>query len=115
MPTSATANRITANAGATDSSSRPSSVKPMPSGSEYGFGLLSVNEPMTGCSSDAVAWLAKVIRPIWPKSSRYQVLEDRIDSRQNRLHEVVETVTDRNRSKNTERRRPGRALLRERG
>src|SRR6187401_1655575 len=54
MPTSATATRMMPKAGATDSSSRPRSVKPMPIGSEYGFGFMSVNEPITGCSSDAV-------------------------------------------------------------
>src|SRR6476646_3204889 len=40
----------------------------MPVMSEYGLGWWSVYSPITGCSSDAVSWKVKVIRPIWPKS-----------------------------------------------
>ena len=55
--------------GATDSSSKPTNVNAMPIGSEYGFGRLSVKVPTTGCSKEAVAWLANVMRPICPKYS----------------------------------------------
>ena len=69
MPTHATAASTRPKVGAIDSSSRPTSVKDMPIASEYGFGLASVKRPTTGCSSEAVAWLANVMRPICPKSS----------------------------------------------
>ena len=42
QPTSAAATSSTPKLGATDISSSPTSVKPMPTGSEYGFGCLSV-------------------------------------------------------------------------
>ena len=42
--------------GATDSSSRPSRVKTMPTGSEYGKGLRSVYCPIKGWRIDAVIW-----------------------------------------------------------
>jgi hypothetical protein len=64
MPTSATAIRIAVYEGATDSSSNPNNVKAIPIGSEYGFGRASVNVPITGCSNEAVTWLANVIMPI---------------------------------------------------
>ena len=36
------------------SSNSPTNVNPMPIANEYGCGRLSVNTPITGCSSDAV-------------------------------------------------------------
>jgi len=51
------------------SSSRPVSVKPMPIASDQGSGWRSVQMPTSGCSSEAVSWKVRVIRPTWPKSS----------------------------------------------
>ncbi len=56
VPTSAAASSSVPKLGATDISSSPTSVKPMPTGSEYGFGCRSVYSPTIGCSSEAVIW-----------------------------------------------------------
>src|SRR5690606_29377760 len=49
VPTSAAATSKYGSDGANASSSRPTSVKPMPIGSEYVVGRLSVYRPMQGC------------------------------------------------------------------
>lgn len=54
QPTSAAAMSNVPKLPAIDISRRPDSVKPIPTGSEYGFGCLSVYSPTIGCSSDAV-------------------------------------------------------------
>ena len=41
---------------ACDKDSKPTKVKHMPNGSEYGLGRLSVYRPMAGCSNEAVNW-----------------------------------------------------------
>ena len=51
-----------------DSRASPTSVNPIPNGSEYGLGFLSVYRPMSGCSMDAVNCVVKVISPIFAKS-----------------------------------------------
>ncbi len=53
-PISPAASRIIGKLPATDSSSRPASVEPMPAASENGMGRRSVINPTTGCNSDAV-------------------------------------------------------------
>ncbi len=63
-PISATESSSTPYDGATDRSTRPLSVKHIPTGSEYGSGRLSVTIPTTGCSSEAVIWKVSVMRPI---------------------------------------------------
>ena len=52
VPTSTAATSSQPKDGATDSSSRPASVKPIPTGSEYGLGWRSVYSPMKGCNSE---------------------------------------------------------------
>src|SRR5450830_1730450 len=54
VPTSAAATSSTPKFGATDSSSKPHKVEPMPMASEYGLGCLSVYSPTSGCNSEAV-------------------------------------------------------------
>ena len=56
VPTRAAATSTVAKLGATDSSSRPHSVEPMPKASECGLGCRSVYRPTSGCSSEAVSW-----------------------------------------------------------
>src|ERR1700709_2745777 len=56
QPTSAAATSNTGKLPAIDINNKPHSVKPMPTGSEYGFGCLSVYKPTSGCSNDAVIW-----------------------------------------------------------
>ena len=55
VPTSTAATSSQPKDGATDSSSRPASVKPIPTGSEYGLGWRSVYSPMKGCNSEAAS------------------------------------------------------------
>ena len=52
---------------ATDSSSSPTRLHPIPTGKENGTGRRSVYSPTTGCSSDAVSWNASVMAPICAK------------------------------------------------
>ena len=71
MPTIATAASTIPNVGAEASSSKPPIVNVMPAASEYGFGCLSVYQPTTGCSNEAVSWEVSAIKPTCPKSSVY--------------------------------------------
>ena len=68
MPTNATESRIAEKLWDLESISNPASVELMPMASEYGCGRRSVYIPITGCKSDAVACIAKLIIPICPKS-----------------------------------------------
>ena len=50
--------------------------------------------PITGCSSEAVTWNVKVKQPDLHEVEPVAVLEDRIDRRQQRLHDVIDEVAD---------------------
>ncbi|OIQ70008.1 hypothetical protein GALL_483860 [mine drainage metagenome] len=54
VPTIAAASSRMGKVGAIDRVSSPARVKPMPTASEYGLGCLSVYDPTSGCSSEAV-------------------------------------------------------------
>jgi hypothetical protein len=71
IPTHPTASRIAPKLGARASSTSPTSVALIPTGSEYGVGRRSVYSPTAGCNKDAVSCEVSAISPICPKSSLY--------------------------------------------
>ena len=103
MPTIATAKRITPYVGATESSSRPTSVKAMPVGKRI--------RPRASVGEVADDRLQQRRRRLVGERDEADLaevqaigrLQDRIHSRQHRLHQIVQAVTDADRGEDAER------------